>query len=140
MFLGPGVQVVDPALQRFGIEPGLTGGVGHRQPRFPQHLAGGSQEPRGLVGQDVAQLQGLPIQELLEVGFQVRDALGPLLVLGYHRFGGQGELVGFGALKDALQGVEITGGNRVVLVVVAFGAGHRQPQKGPGGDIHPIVR
>ena len=59
---------------------------------------------------------------------------------GYHRFRSQGELMGFGALKDALQGVEIAGGDGVVLVVVAFRAGHRQPQKGPGGDVHPIVR
>ena len=140
MLLGPGLQVFDPALQGLAVQTGLPGGVGHRQPGFTQHLAGSPQVPGRLVGQDVSQLQGLALQKLLEVGFQVADALGLLLILGDHRLGSQGELVGLGALKDALQGVEVAGGDGVVLVVVTLGAGHRQPQKGPGGYIHPIVR
>ena len=120
--------MIDPALQGLSVQPGLSGRIGHRQPRFPQHLAGSPQEPGSLAGQDVAQLQGLALQEFLEIGFQISYALRLLLILGDDRFGSQGELMGFGALKDPLQGVEIAGGNGIVLVVVAA---WRRPPSAP---------
>ena len=107
-------EVSDPAFQNHGIEllrvaaVRAAGGRGH-------HIFG------NLTGQNLADLLGLAFKELLSSFSRPSSSFfaSPALdnVAGRQRI-----LAQFGAGEDTLKGVEVAGGDGIVLVVVTLGA------------------
>jgi hypothetical protein len=96
----------------------------------------GANRGESLLRGGVGGLTGL---ELAGLGLQGADALAGLPG-GVGKGGGQdGEVGPAGAGEDAGQRVVVVGGDRVELVVVAAGAGDRQPQEGAGDGVDALL-
>src|SRR6266699_5500607 len=103
MFLLRLLQVFDPALQRFRVESFFSFRI--IRPRR------GLQVPSGLRSQNLAELRGLGMQEVLDGRFLIVHFLFSFLVGGDHVLRRERYLVIYGAAENAQQRVIILGRN-----------------------------
>src|SRR6266478_1923994 len=99
----------------------------------------GHQISRNLTGQNLADLLGLSLEELLQLFFQTIELALLLLPALDNIRGRQRILAQFGAGEDALKSVEVVSGDGVVLVVVTLGAGHGERHESASGHVDAVI-
>src|ERR1700687_3747880 len=126
------LQVGAPTFQDHGIE------ILWLRPSELQSRCG-HQISRNLTGQNLADLLGLALEELLQLFFQtIEFALLLLPALDNVRWR-QRILAQFGAGEDALKSVEVVNGDGIVLVVVALGAGHGERHESASRHVDAVI-
>ena len=102
-------------------------------------LPSGQQVGGGVLGKDFGEFVGLATDEIFDLGFLRIE----VFLLGFAAidfvFRSERGFVQFGVVEDAEEGVEILGGDGIVFVIVASGAGDGEGHEAAGGGVDAVV-
>jgi len=107
--------------------------------QFPHHFPGRHHVLGGLRQQDAPDLVGLHAGELVDFLLLIIDLLLGLLISLDDLLRRKRVLIWLAAVEYALQGIEVHGGNRIELMIVALGASGGEGKKCSRRYIDPVV-